>query len=92
MTPLLKFEITVCFSCQSIHGQWRGLISRNGSVWPILFLFDVLGNYNYILLGILRSTLATIVDVFKSVHSLSYISDSNAKLYEYLQFQLSPYM
>ena len=61
MTPLLKFEITVCFSCflcQLIHGHWRGLISRNGSVWPTLFLLVVLtafkGTYNYILLSILR--------------------------------------
>ena len=70
MTPSLKFEITVCFSCflcQLIHGHWRGLISRNGHVWPTLFLLDVFtalkGIYNYILLGILRSMLATIVDV-----------------------------
>ena len=44
MTPLLKFEITVCFSCflcQLIHGHWGGLISRNGYVWPTLFLLDV---------------------------------------------------
>ena len=35
MTPLLKFEITLCFSCflcQLIHGHWRGLVCRNGSV------------------------------------------------------------
>ena len=44
MTPLLKFEIAVCFSCflcKLIHGHWRGLISRNRSVWPTLFLLDV---------------------------------------------------
>ena len=43
------------------------MISRNESVWPTLFLLDVFtalkGTYNYILLGILRSMLATIVDV-----------------------------
>ena len=103
MTPLLKFEITVCFSCficQLIHGHWRGLIS--GSVWPTPFLLDVFTalrrTYNYILLGILRSMLATIVDVFSQFIALClelillntlYISDSNAK-YTYLKFQLSP--
>ena len=80
MTPLLKFEITVCFSCflcQLIHGHWRGLISQNRSVWPTLFLLVVFtafkGTYNYVLLGILRSMLATIVDVMLRAYLVKYI-------------------
>ena len=79
MTPLLKFEITVCFSCflsQLIHGYWRGLISRNGHVWPTLFLLDVFtalkGTYSYILLGTLRSMLSTIVDVLSQFIALCF--------------------
>ena len=44
MTSLLKLEITVWlsgFHCQFIHGHWRGLVIRNRSVWPTLFLLNV---------------------------------------------------
>ena len=58
MTSLLKFEITVYyygFHCQFIQGHWRGLIIRNESVWPTLFLLNVSaalkGTHNYILLN-----------------------------------------
>ena len=47
MTSLLKFKITVF-----IQGHLRGLIIRNGSVWPTLFLLNVStalkGTHNYI--------------------------------------------
>ena len=43
LTSLLKLEITVLcgFHCQFIQGHWRGMIIRNRSVWPTLFLLNV---------------------------------------------------
>ena len=99
MNPLLKFEITVCFSCflsQLIHGHWRGLISRNGSVWSTIFLLDVftalketynyilLGILSYILLGISRSMLATIVDVFRDSFFSQFIALCFKHVREYI--------
>ena len=57
MASLLKLEITVWlfgFHCQFIQGYRRGLINRNRSVWPRLFLLNVFtalkGIHFYVLL------------------------------------------
>ena len=36
-----KVQYFSSFHCQFIQGHWRGLIIRNGSVWPTLFLLNV---------------------------------------------------